>query len=78
MTREEFMKKRWKPFEEIIYTNKRTGSTVSCMLLAVDFECEIMKLEPFETMGFTYSRTNEFWSPIEFLKRPSPKLKINK
>lgn len=76
MTREELMKKRWSAYEQINYSPKRKdGVTFECMLLAVDFENELMQLEPIDKELY---EDNSFWARCEYCERPTPKMKIVK
>jgi len=73
-----FNKKRWKPFEEIIYIPDRHPEAYegeSCMLLAVDFEEQLMRLEPFDK---PLNEDKSFWCRVEHCYRPHSKLKISK
>jgi len=76
MTLEEFRKKRWMHSELIEFRPHRMeGVVIECMLLAVDFEQYLFKLEPFDKEIY---ETKSFWCRVEYCKRPAPKLKIKK
>ena len=75
MRREEFIEKRWTAFELIEYRSPRKNDTdfvVECMLIAIDFENELFKLEPIDKEIY---EDNQFWARVEYCKRPHPKLK---
>lgn len=74
MKRDEFIKKRWIGFEQILCT-LRNGQIIDCMLLCVDFENETMKLVAFQDSDY---EPLPFWAHISYLKRPAPKLKIKR
>lgn len=76
MTRNEFIKKRWRAFELIEYAPYRKENIViECMLISVDFEQELFKIEPINKDMYD---NDSFWVRIEYCKRPTPKLrKIN-
>ncbi len=46
MTREEFVKQKFKAYQEILYTNRRTFEQVDMLLVSIDFDTEVMKLIP--------------------------------
>jgi len=76
MTREEFIKKRWVGYELIEYRPyRKEDSVIECMLLSIDFEQELFKLEPVDTEMY---EDNSFWVRVEYCKRPRPKLKVKK
>lgn len=75
MTQEEFAKKRWQHSEAIEYSHPRSSRIVECMLLAIDFENGLLKLEPFDKEIY---EDKSFWARVENCKRPAPKLKVSK
>jgi len=76
MTRDELMKKRWVGFELIEYRPYRKENVViECMLLSIDFEQELFKLEPIDKEMY---EDDSFWVRVEYCKRPRPKLKVLK
>lgn len=72
MTQEEFGKKRFKGFEPIIFEGVKGEKNIECILLAVDFEQELFKLEPLDK---NFYEDKEFWCRIEYCNRPHYKLK---
>lgn len=45
MTRKEFIKRKWSAYQEIDYKNSRNGYVIACLLVQVDFDTELMKLQ---------------------------------
>ena len=76
MTKEEFGKKRFQSFEEIIYTSPESplmnSFTVSCMLVGIDFEQDLLKLIPFPNEKY---EEDPFWVRIEYCEKAPRKLK---
>ena len=67
------MKKRWVGYELIEYRPPRKEDVVyECMLIAVDFEQELFKLEPIDKEMY---EDTSFWVRVEYCKRPAPRLK---
>lgn len=76
MTRDELIKKRWVGYELIEYRPYRKENIViECMLLSIDFEQELFKLEPVDKELYEDA---SFWVRVEYCKRPAPKLKVQK
>lgn len=75
MKREEFTKKRWKGYEIIEFRPPNKEIVYECMLLAIDFEQDLFKLEPFDKEMY---QDESFWARVEYCKRPRPKLKVAK
>lgn len=75
MKQSDFAKRKWGHSEEIIYNHKSLDISVSCMLLAVDFEEGLFKLTPFDIEN--YEKT-PFWCRFENCERPFPRLKVKK
>jgi hypothetical protein len=74
MTREEFIKKRWVGYELIEFRPpKKEDIVYECMLLAIDFEQDLFKLEPVDKEMY---EDESFWARVEYCKRPAPKLKV--
>jgi len=48
MTREEMVKRSWKPYMEILYQEDRMREPVVCLLVGIDFDGEIMDLQPLD------------------------------
>lgn len=75
MTREEFVKRSYKPY--MILYDTRLKEDV--MLLAVDFETELMTLQLMHESEYKYdSKYNEFHEHIRFIqfKKKENKLKV--
>jgi hypothetical protein len=47
MTRDKMVKLKWTAYREIFYYDRVLQATISCMLVAVDFDNETMTLRPF-------------------------------
>lgn len=58
MTREELMKRSWKAYQEINYQPPRMDIPVPCLLVSVDFDGEMMCLQPIPSM---YAK-DDFWA----------------
>lgn len=78
MTRERFLSLRFRPFMELDFITKRgvhEETFIPVMLLAIDWDNDVLKVVPFP-------RTNleeiEFWTSIDHIESPKPKLKITK
>lgn len=79
MTLEEFEKKRFTGYEIIECYPKGLEERdwmVECMLLAVDFEQKLFRLQPFGDNPIYEEKP--FWARVEYCKRPSPKLRVSK
>lgn len=50
MTRKELMKRSWKAYQEIHYQAPRMDNPIPCLLVSVDFDGEIMCLQPMPSM----------------------------
>lgn len=78
MTKDEFVKKRFQHSEEIIYNRpeSRLYKTIiiSCMLVAIDFEQDLLKLIPFPSEKY---EEDPFWVRIEYCEKAPRKLKIS-
>lgn len=80
MTPEDFLKKKWKPYQEIDFKSSRIqnidgqlGAIIPCMLLAVDFDEQLLKIIPFPG---GYYEEKEFWARCEHCEISRPKLKV--
>ena len=71
MTEDEFLKKRFKPFEIMIYKSEHLEE-VECILLGIDFEERLFRLIPISEGHF---EEDEFWANCDHCKRPFHKLK---
>lgn len=83
MSEEEFLKKKWKPFQLIDFKSERIknidggyGAIVPCILLAIDFDERLLKIIPIPE---GYYEEKEFWSRCEHCEIPKPpvKMKVN-
>lgn len=73
MTREEFVKRSYKPYMTIY--NSRLKE--ECMLLAVNFEAELFTLSVFDTSDYlAVSKYNEFDEHIKFCEIPKKQVKL--
>lgn len=80
MTEDRFLKTRFKPFSFIDYKSERVknidggfGAIVECLLLAVDFDERLLKLQP---VPDSYYEEEIFWARCEHCEVSRPKLKI--
>jgi len=80
MTREEFLKHKFKGYDIVIYTNKRMknwddgmGVEVECMVCAIDYDEEIMLLQTVRPGVF---REDEFYANIKNIEFAKSKPKI--
>lgn len=67
MTREQFAKYNFRHSEIIIFHQKHPAMDVEMMLLAVDFENEVMKLAPFDT---DYYEDKAIWVNFQLCDKP--------
>jgi len=79
MTEQEFLKKRFKPFEIIeyqhSYVNEKNEIIIDCILIGVNFEERLFHLAPIPK---DYYEKESFWVRCEHCQRPIPKLKVVK
>jgi hypothetical protein len=73
MTEETFLKRSYKPFQAMDYIYR--GRTISCMVLAVDFDERLLKLQSFPINGV---EETEFWARCEHCELPLRGMKIVK
>lgn len=73
MTEKEFTTKRFRHSELLIFNNGHLPP-VECLLTGIDFEKKLIQLIPID---FNYE-PEEFWSKIDYVYFPLPKLKIAK
>lgn len=66
MTREEMVKRRWKPYESIMYQDKGMKFPAECLLSAIDFDAEMLTLSP---MNDFYEQ-KEFQANLQFCSIP--------
>ena len=48
MERDEMVKRSWKPYMEIHYQENRMPEAIVCLLTGIDFDSEIMTLQPLD------------------------------
>jgi len=81
MTEDIFRKKGFKAFMFLDYINKSNDETAEGMLLEVDFEKQMVKLDMLPTANneFGYrSHDRSYWLPISLVEFQKPKLKVLK
>jgi hypothetical protein len=74
MTEEQFRKRSFKHSMLYDYVEKRTGVRRECLLVAVDFDKEVICLWPIPNEGYEINNT-EFWVTYELCELPLNKLK---
>ena len=78
MTRDRFVSLRFKGFMELEYVRKRDMygyEYLPVMLLAVDWDNDIVKVIPFPE---SWAEEKEFWTSIEHVELPSKRMKVVK
>lgn len=75
MDRERFMKLSFKGYMTLHYCNARLVLPVECLLLAVDFDNNTVKIIPSADCGF---EEKEFWCSIDYIELPPKRLKVVK
>lgn len=72
MTREQMIKTNWKPYMKIEFKTLSMENPIICILLAINFESEILTLLPVDTE--TYEPDEVFMSiQYIFIPRPHPR-----
>lgn len=66
MTREEMVKRHWKPYMAVTYKDEGMKAPVECLLSAIDFDAEILTLTPIDT---AYHQ-DEFKANLKFVSIP--------
>lgn len=66
MTREEMVKRHWKPYMAVDYQDKGMQFPAQCLLSAIDFDAEILTLTP---MDGHYQEV-EFKAALQFCSIP--------
>lgn len=81
MTEQQFISRKWKSFQEVIYANKRmrnidegSGVEIPCLIVAIDFDDQLIKILP--AKNDYYNDVDPFWVRYEDIEIPKPKLKI--
>lgn len=69
MTREEFTKRSFKAYMEVMYCHPRQ-EPISCMLLAVDFDRDTCFVQPLDMDKY---EPDEYWVSREYVQFPSKK-----
>lgn len=62
MTRDQMLKYKFQAYQRIIFTNPRNKQETEMVLLAVDFDCESLKMIP---LDIDYYEAQEYWYSIE-------------
>lgn len=76
MTKERFSLLRFRSHMEVDYVHKKLiNGRLSCMLLAIDFDNDTVKLKPFLSEEY---EDNEFWCSIDYFDLPKKKMKVVK
>ena len=71
MTREEMIKRSWKPYMSIDYKHPRMKEPIQCMLVSINFDDEVMELQPYDDNYYAQS----FFSAIQNCSIPK-RLKV--
>jgi len=73
MTREQMIKTNWKPYMKIEFKTSSMDNPIICILLAINFESEILTILPVDTETY---EPDEVFMPIQYisLPRPTPRL----
>lgn len=71
MTREEMIKRSWKPYMGIDYKHPRMDEPIQCMLISINFDDEVMELQPYDDNYYAQS----FFSAIQNCSIPK-RLKV--
>lgn len=66
MTREEMVKRHWKPYMAVTYKDEGMKVPVECLLSAIDFDAEILTLTPIDA---AYHQ-DEFKANLKFVSIP--------
>lgn len=66
MTREEMIKRHWKPYMVVAYQDNGMQSPIECMLSAIDFDAEVLTLTPMEPIYVQ----REFSANLKFCSIP--------
>lgn len=69
MTREQMVKRSWKPYETILYQDAGMKFPAKCLLSEIDFDAEILTLTPLNDF---YNQT-EFKANLQFCQLPKMK-----
>lgn len=76
MTKERFNSLRFKSYMEVDYIHQKLiNGSIPCMLLAVDFDNDVVKLKPVFSEEY---EDNEFWCSIEYFDLPKKKMRVVK
>ncbi len=81
MSEKEFSKRMFKAFMFLDYVNKSHTQKAEGLLLAIDFEKQMIKLDMLPTANneFGYRpQDRSYWLPISLVEFQKPKLKISK
>lgn len=75
MTREQFVKYKFKGYQLIAFKHKQMDEPVDCMLVGVDFDTEILTLRQFPDGPFV---KDDFQAHISMCELARPRLKLTK
>lgn len=79
MTEEQFRKRSFRFNMPYDYVDKRTGVRINCLLVAVNFDKEVLCLWPIPANTHIYRDSEEeFWVNYELCELPLPELKLAK
>lgn len=70
MTEEQFRSRAFKHSMLLRYHNKRDGEHWDCLLIAVDFDKEVICLWPLPDAEFEFNVGKEFWVSYELVEFP--------
>ena len=70
MTREELIKRSWKAFQVIEYMVPRMDKPAECLLLSVQFDDELMVLQPLDPQF----KKDDFIASIKYCSVPKKKI----
>jgi len=74
MDRKEFLKRSWRGYQTVNFTEPRTGEVKEMLIISINFDHEQMELTP---IGIEYEERSYFLH-IKFLSIPERKLKLLK
>lgn len=75
MTREKFVKYKFKAYMSIDFKHPGLSYSVECMLIGINYDTEILLLRSFKDNPF---ENDEFPAHISHCELTRPKLKLNK
>lgn len=72
MDRDEFVKRSWKAYQTVLYQDDRMELPVECLLAEVDFDGELMTLQPLHE----FFEQTDFIANIKYCSVPRRKTKM--